>query len=76
MSGIRQKRPVYCPQCGKSGIVEYGMALLGAVTEQKEFRCDGCGESLTIEGQRAILRLVWDSPENKPAQEQPPQEPV
>lgn len=75
MSGIRQKRSVYCPQCGRSGIVEYGMALLGAVTEQKAFRCDGCGESLTIEGQRAILRLVWDSAEGKPAQH-PPRKPV
>ena len=74
MSGIRQKRPVYCPQCGTSGIVEYGMALLGSLTEKKEFRCDKCEESLTVEGQRAILRLVWDRGETKPSEE--PEKPV
>ena len=61
MSGIRQTREVSCPECGATGVVEFGMAMLGGLNDEKDFDCVRCGSAISVTGQRAILNLKWDN---------------
>ena len=69
MSGIRQTREVSCPECGATGVVEFGMAMLGGLNDEKAFDCVRCGGTVSVSGQRAILNLKWETPTAAPGTE-------
>lgn len=57
-SGIRQTRQIQCPECGATGTVQLGMAMVYGVLDRKDLAC-GCGCTIPVEAAREVLGAVW-----------------